>query len=87
MAAERCYVKRFSVSLQINVFLFLFFSSQIVGFAIGVISPIHNLMVGSNAPLHVVEDSASMLGYASPIHNLTETFISIYTGKDQITPV
>ncbi|KAJ1434095.1 Membrane transport protein [Sesbania bispinosa] len=37
----------------------------IVGFAIGVITPIRNLMVGSNAPFHVVEDSASMLGEAS----------------------
>jgi len=39
--------------------------SQIIGFCIGVINPIRKLMVGNNAPLHVVEDSASMLGYAS----------------------
>ncbi|GAU35534.1 hypothetical protein TSUD_155650 [Trifolium subterraneum] len=37
----------------------------IIGFCIGVINPIRKLMVGNDAPLHVVEDSASMLGEAA----------------------
>ncbi|QCD82194.1 Auxin efflux carrier [Vigna unguiculata] len=37
----------------------------IVGFFIGVIPQIRNLTIGSNAPLRVVEDSASMLGDAA----------------------
>lgn len=40
---------------------------QIVGFIIGVVPQLRSLMIGSNAPLHVIEDSASMLGYASKI--------------------
>ncbi|KAJ1380952.1 Membrane transport protein, partial [Sesbania bispinosa] len=37
----------------------------IVGFVIGVVPQLRNFMIGSNAPLHVVEDSASMLGDAA----------------------
>lgn len=37
----------------------------IAGFIIGVISPIRNFIIGSSAPLHVVEESASMLGEAA----------------------
>ncbi|XP_058777645.1 protein PIN-LIKES 3-like isoform X1 [Vicia villosa] len=37
----------------------------IVGFTIGVVPKLHSLMIGSNAPLHVIEDSASMLGDAA----------------------
>jgi hypothetical protein len=41
--------------------------TQIVGFIVGVVPKLRSLMIGSNAPLHVIEDSASMLGYASQI--------------------
>ncbi|PNY11324.1 auxin efflux carrier protein [Trifolium pratense] len=37
----------------------------IVGFTIGVVPKLNSLMIGSNAPLHVIEDSASMLGDAA----------------------
>lgn len=37
----------------------------IVGFIIGVVPPIRKLMIGSNAPLHVIEDSATMVGEAA----------------------
>ncbi|XP_020227003.1 protein PIN-LIKES 3 [Cajanus cajan] len=37
----------------------------IVGFIIGVVPQIRKLMIGSDAPLHVVEDSATMLGEAA----------------------
>ncbi|XP_045813687.1 protein PIN-LIKES 3-like [Trifolium pratense] len=37
----------------------------IVGFTIGVVPKLNGLMIGSNAPLHVIEDSASMLGDAA----------------------
>ncbi|XP_016201343.1 protein PIN-LIKES 3 [Arachis ipaensis] len=37
----------------------------IVGFIVGVISPLRNLLIGSNAPLHVVEDSVTMVGEAA----------------------
>jgi hypothetical protein len=40
---------------------------QIVGFIVGVVPKLRSLMIGSNAPLHVIEDSTSMLGYASQI--------------------
>ncbi|KAL2999783.1 hypothetical protein AAZX31_09G178300 [Glycine max] len=38
---------------------------KIAGFIIGVVPQIRNFMIGNNAPLHVVEDSASMLGEAA----------------------
>lgn len=41
------------------------FFIQIVGFIIGLVPVLRTFMIGSNAPLHVVEDSVSMLGYAS----------------------
>lgn len=47
----------------INLFM------QIVGFIIGVVPQLRSLMIGSNAPLHVIEDSTSMLGYVSQIFN------------------
>lgn len=37
---------------------------QIVGFIVGVVPQLRKFMIGSDAPLHVIEDSASMLGYA-----------------------
>ncbi|KAE9614557.1 putative membrane transport protein [Lupinus albus] len=42
-----------------------FFKPQIIGFIIGVIPQIRNLLIGNDAPLHVIEDSASMLGNAA----------------------
>jgi len=36
---------------------------QIVGFIVGVVPLIRKLMIGSDAPLHVIEDSVVMLGY------------------------
>lgn len=39
--------------------------AAIIGFAIGMISPIRNLMIGNDALLHVVTDSAFMLGEAA----------------------
>ncbi|XP_057251929.1 protein PIN-LIKES 1 isoform X5 [Beta vulgaris subsp. vulgaris] len=40
-------------------------TSLIVGFAIGMNSSIRNLMIGNDAPLHIVTDSAFMLGDAA----------------------
>ncbi|KAL2348726.1 hypothetical protein Fmac_002726 [Flemingia macrophylla] len=37
----------------------------IVGFIIGVVPQIRKLMIGSDAPLHVIEDSVTMLGEAA----------------------
>ncbi|WJX55980.1 hypothetical protein P8452_41688 [Trifolium repens] len=37
----------------------------IVGFIVGVVPKLRSLMIGSNAPLHVIEDSTSMLGEAA----------------------
>ncbi|MED6143498.1 hypothetical protein PIB30_006759 [Stylosanthes scabra] len=37
----------------------------IVGFIVGVVAPLRNLMIGSDAPLHVVEDSVTMVGEAA----------------------
>ena len=41
---------------------------QITGFVIGVVPQIRTFLIGSNAPLHVIEDTAFMLGYASYFH-------------------
>ncbi|XP_024040005.1 protein PIN-LIKES 3 [Citrus clementina] len=40
-------------------------TAAIVGLTIGMVPRIHNLMIGDAAPLHVVEDSASLLGDAT----------------------
>ncbi|KAH9613193.1 hypothetical protein KSS87_018943 [Heliosperma pusillum] len=40
-------------------------TAAIVGFVIGMISPIRNVLIGSDAPLHVVTDSAFMIGDAA----------------------
>ncbi|KAH9613192.1 hypothetical protein KSS87_018942 [Heliosperma pusillum] len=40
-------------------------TGAIVGFGIGVIGPIRKLLIGNDAPLHVIEDSAYFLGEAA----------------------
>ncbi|XVE98969.1 hypothetical protein REPUB_Repub03eG0155600 [Reevesia pubescens] len=40
-------------------------TAAFVGFTIGVVPQIRNLIIGGNAPLHVVQDSASLLGDAA----------------------
>uniref|UniRef100_A0A803KWC3 Uncharacterized protein n=1 Tax=Chenopodium quinoa TaxID=63459 RepID=A0A803KWC3_CHEQI len=40
-------------------------SMAIIGFMIGMISPLRNLLIGNDAPLHVVQDAAYMLGDAT----------------------
>ena len=49
---------------------------QIIGLMIGVIPLLKSGLVGDNAPLRVIEDSVSMLGYVGfsvilPIHKKT----------------
>ncbi|XP_021295730.1 protein PIN-LIKES 3-like [Herrania umbratica] len=39
--------------------------AAIVGFIIGIVSPIRKLMIGENAPLHVIDTSAYLLGQAA----------------------
>ncbi|MBA0734867.1 hypothetical protein Gogos_018756 [Gossypium gossypioides] len=41
------------------------FLAQFVGFTIGLVPQIRNLVIGGNAPFHVVQDSASLLGDAA----------------------
>lgn len=66
MAKKIAYAECFCLNLQISLIVFLhLFLLQIIGFCIGVITPIRKFMVGNDAPFHVVEDSAAMLGYAS----------------------
>ncbi|QCD82190.1 Auxin efflux carrier [Vigna unguiculata] len=45
--------------------LFVFLLLQIIGFVIGITSPVRHLIIGRGAPLHVVEESTSMLGEAA----------------------
>ncbi|KAL3527343.1 hypothetical protein ACH5RR_011999 [Cinchona calisaya] len=40
-------------------------TAAIVGFIIGLVPPVQKLMIGANAPLHVIEDSALLLGDAA----------------------
>ncbi|CAK7355881.1 unnamed protein product [Dovyalis caffra] len=54
----------------------------IVGFFIGIIPPFHKALIGDNAPLHVVEDSAYLLGsvsYFDEMKNAKESAIPIVT--------
>lgn len=44
-----------------------------VGFIIGVVPQIRNLIIGGDAPLRVVLDSASFLGYTYPKFKLCDS--------------
>lgn len=57
--------------------LFVFVLLQIIGFAIGIISPLRHLFIGRDALLNVVEESTSMLGYTS--HNFTSSHFHLAT--------
>ncbi|XP_027075596.1 protein PIN-LIKES 3 isoform X3 [Coffea arabica] len=47
-------------------------TAAIVGFIIGLVPPVQKLLIGANAPLHVIQDSALLLGEAAvPIIMLT----------------
>lgn len=47
-----------------------FFFLQIIGVTIGVVTPIHRIMVGDNAPLRVIANSLSLLGYECCYYSL-----------------
>ncbi|KAJ8438386.1 hypothetical protein Cgig2_006304 [Carnegiea gigantea] len=42
----------------------------IIGFAVGIIAPLRHLLIGTGAPLHVVGDSAYMLGYVAYVFSI-----------------
>ncbi|QCD82193.1 Auxin efflux carrier [Vigna unguiculata] len=68
--------------------LFVFLLLQIIGFVIGIISPVRNLIIGSGAPLHVVEESTSMLGEAAiPILTLVMGANLLKGLKESSTPL
>lgn len=45
-----------------NSLTFIAHELQVVGFLIGVVPFLRNLMIGATAPLRVIEDTASLLG-------------------------
>lgn len=45
----------------LNLLLFSFL--QIAGFVIGLIPQLRNLLIGADAPLRVIDDSAALLGF------------------------
>ncbi|KAL2907152.1 Protein PIN-LIKES 1 [Bienertia sinuspersici] len=59
------WLRTFSEKLNLKAVLAPSTIAAVVGFGIGMISPIRNLMIGNAAPLHVVTDSAFMLGEAA----------------------
>ncbi|KAH1043811.1 hypothetical protein AAZX31_09G178300 [Glycine max] len=61
----RHYVRMISSHLNFKSMFAPSTLGAIAGFIIGVVPQIRNFMIGNNAPLHVVEDSASMLGEAA----------------------
>ncbi|KAK9713377.1 hypothetical protein RND81_06G024000 [Saponaria officinalis] len=58
-------VRKISEKINLKALLAPSTIAVIVGFTIGMISPVRNLMIGSDAPLHVIETAASMIGDAS----------------------
>ncbi|KAL9459578.1 hypothetical protein AB3S75_002892 [Citrus x aurantiifolia] len=60
----RC-LKRIPRKLNLKALFAPSTTAAIVGLTIGMVPRIHNLMIGDAAPLHVVEDSASLLGDAT----------------------
>ncbi|XP_027918306.1 protein PIN-LIKES 3-like isoform X1 [Vigna unguiculata] len=63
-------------------------TGAIIGFVIGIISPVRNLIIGSGAPLHVVEESTSMLGEAAiPILTLVMGANLLKGLKESSTPL
>ncbi|XP_074308677.1 protein PIN-LIKES 3-like [Silene latifolia] len=59
------WITNFSKKINLKALLAPSTIGAIVGFIIGMISPIRNLLIGSYAPLHVVTDSAFMIGDAA----------------------
>ncbi|XP_074308680.1 protein PIN-LIKES 3-like [Silene latifolia] len=57
--------RKFSKMINLKSVLAPSTSGAIVGFAIGVIGPIRKLLIGNDAPLHVIEDTAYLLGEAA----------------------
>ncbi|KAH9616146.1 hypothetical protein KSS87_002055 [Heliosperma pusillum] len=59
------WISNFSKKINLKALLAPATTAAIVGFVIGMISPIRNVLIGSDAPLHVVTDSAFMIGDAA----------------------
>lgn len=62
--------------------VFPVFILQIVGFIIGIISPIRKLIVGDSAPLNVISSSAALIGYV-----LLHTYFGFWYRELQISVV
>lgn len=62
-------IKQFLTSFSEKINLKALFApstiAAIIGFSIGIISPLRKMLIGHDAPLHVVGDSAYMLGDAA----------------------
>ncbi|KAF7829087.1 protein PIN-LIKES 3-like [Senna tora] len=59
------YFRRMLTNLNLKAIFAPATLGAIGGFLVGIISPLRNLMIGSDAPLRVLEDSAIMLGDAA----------------------
>ncbi|KAL9241497.1 hypothetical protein vseg_015606 [Gypsophila vaccaria] len=55
----------FAKSINLKAVLAPSTIAAIVGFVIGVIGPVRTLLIGNDAPLHVIQDSAFLLGEAA----------------------
>ncbi|KAI3798687.1 hypothetical protein L1987_33965 [Smallanthus sonchifolius] len=61
----KLHVDAFSDKINLKMWLTPSTIATIVGLLIGVISPIRKVMIGDNAPLRVIDSSASLLGEAT----------------------
>ncbi|XP_021759427.1 protein PIN-LIKES 3-like isoform X1 [Chenopodium quinoa] len=59
------FLTKFPRNINVKAFLAPSTIGVIIGFMIGMISPLRNLLIGNDAPLHVVQDAAYMLGDAT----------------------
>ncbi|GMH06625.1 hypothetical protein Nepgr_008465 [Nepenthes gracilis] len=59
------YLRTFSAKINLKAFLAPSTIGAIMGFVVGMVPQMRGLIIGRNAPLHVVQDSASMIGDAA----------------------
>ncbi|KAM7519923.1 hypothetical protein LguiB_018885 [Lonicera macranthoides] len=61
----KLHLGKFSRKINMQALFAPSTTGAIAGFVIGTVSPVRKLMIGDSAPLHVVQDSASLLAYIS----------------------
>lgn len=64
--------------IRLNILKYvLFWVGQLVGFVVGAIPLARKALIGESAPLHVIQDSASLLGYDIIAFGTHNYFVSV----------